>query len=144
MKACISTFSAVVFALPLALTIHTLPAQAQQNRTHLVAQAGDLDALALEFINHLIEGNYVAALQKYDQSIRTDLTAAGLQQGWQDVLAVSGSFQRLVDVDTARLDSPPNAFLVIVTCEFEQGAREFFVVMNNRNQIISISPATGR
>jgi len=138
--------------IPLVLAPGLLPAHAQQSEfaaaevlpsQQLLAQAVDAETIAQEFVALMVEGDYQAALQKYDLNLRADLSVATLEQSWQDVKLASGSFQEITDVVTRSLDSSDGSSLAIVTCQFEKGQRDFFVVLTSNSRIASISPAEG-
>lgn len=142
MKMCIP-----MLLLGAALVASATPTLAQQQASpspQILAQSSQdqVAAIAEEFVNDLIAGNYSAALQKYDTAIRTDITTTTLQQGWEDVIAASGPFQRIVSIEAQPLTDPSSgSYIAIITVEFEQATREFFVNLTQNNRIISISPA---
>ncbi|MBE9182187.1 DUF3887 domain-containing protein [Oculatella sp. LEGE 06141] len=135
-----------VLLITATLTGVSLPVLAQQTETAPAelpaAQADRLTATAQEFVALLADGDYQGALQKYAPSSRASITAATLQQGWEDAVTANGDFQRLVQVETEALDSEGGDSVAIATVEFANGAQDFLVVFTANSEIVSIQAVT--
>jgi hypothetical protein len=134
MKKIIATLLIPAALLP--TVISTLPAPVQAAPVQIVAQGEDVSAIAQTFVTLLGQQDYSGALSKYGGG--SSVSSASLQQTWQDLVAVNGSFQG--QVGTAIVGGADGAQVVVVTCQFEQGMRD--VVVNFVNgQIVDFSIA---
>lgn len=127
-------FSTVILAGALvggmAIAAHGSPMAASQ----FIAQS-DVSAIATAFITDLSTGDYLAALDRYNGDIQATISAESIAQQWEDILATSGDYQGInsITVDTSS-DTP----VAIVTCQFENGSRDLFVMFNALNEIVSM------
>lgn len=126
------------------LTAGALPAHAQDPSPtaspDTSASSSTIATTAQEFVNSLVAGDYQSALQRYAPASRVSVTTATLQQTWQDILAESGDFQQISNIRTESIDSESGSSLVIITAQFTNGPRDFFVLFTSDNQIVSIQP----
>jgi hypothetical protein len=111
--------------LPAALipVIASLPTPAQAAPVQILAQGGDVSAIAEDFVSLLGQEDYSGALSSYGSS--SGVSSASLQQTWQDLVALNGSFQG--STGTAIVGGSEGSQVVVVTCQFEQGMRDVVV-----------------
>jgi hypothetical protein len=138
----------VGFSVPFALGALVLPVQAlQQNlpKTEaapvLMSQSVDLGAIANDFIGMMATGDFASAYQMYDGIVRQTVGQQSIEQNWQDITAEAGAFQGCSREQTSVLEEPGASAVVRVTCQFDSGSRDLFVVFSDANQIASFSVA---
>ncbi len=119
----------------MATAAHSSPTTAPQ----LLAQA-DVSAIATAFVTELSGGNYIDALERYDSDIQVTISAESIAQEWEDILAESGAYQGIIGVTVDSSDETP---IAIVTCQFESGVRDLFIVFNTTNEVISMDAVEG-
>lgn len=113
------------------LTCGILPAYAQSSGIaqpiQIAAESDSVLAIAQEFISLLSQENYSSAIAQYSSD--SGVSAASLQQTWQDTVAINGSLQQ--QVSTQVLESVDGFQIVIITCRFEQGTRDVVINFGN-------------
>jgi hypothetical protein len=122
MKKFIATLLIPAALIPAAMSI--LPTQAQAAPVQIMAEGGDVAAIAQDFVNLLGQENYSGALGSYSSG--SGVSSASLQQTWQDLVAVNGAFQAQVGAPLVG-GAGGGAQVVVVTCQFEQGMRDVVV-----------------
>jgi Protein of unknown function (DUF3887) len=118
------------------------PAGAAQSGL-LIAQASTPEAIAIEFVNDLSSGDYNAALSLYDSDLRPVIKLDSLIANWEDLTNELGALQNVsIRSRAASLaNTPVDSSLVVLTCEFEGGRRDLFVVFTEDNEIVEYSVA---
>lgn len=111
--------------LPAALipTFTSLSTPVQAAPVQILAQASNVSAIAEDFVSLLGQEDYGGALSSYGGS--SGVSSASLQQTWQDLVALNGSFQG--SAGAAIVGGSGSSQVVVVTCQFEQGMRDVVV-----------------
>jgi hypothetical protein len=104
---------------------------------HFDASDAPAEAVVRDFVNALSRGQFISASSFLSQELQEEITQAGLQARWQRLQRVTGNFVRVRKV--VRAENTPEMKLVIVTIEFNRLTDNLFVVLDARNQIISVN-----
>lgn len=97
------------------------------------AQPGEeLEQKALAFIDNLVQGEFAAATENFDQAMLQALPAERLQSIWEGLVSQFGAYQSTGEIDI----QPVNEYTaVIVETHFERGVINLRVVFNSAGQI---------
>lgn len=99
------------------------------------SESRELEQASEQLVNHLAEGEYEAALEQLQPSVREAFTAETLQQQWEAYLEEAGTFVRIVNLrPTPTLDG----YIVLVTAAFDKGTDDLIVQFNEERQIIGL------
>lgn len=104
----------------------------------VVSQASSLTAIAEDFITQLAEQQFAEAAQGYGVGAQ-DVNDRTLRQNWNDIVAESGAFQRIISSQVVSQQPLGGEAIVTVECQFEGSNRELFVVLSG-TQVVSFSP----
>jgi hypothetical protein len=105
--------------------------QSESTSGRLVAQSDAQVATAEDLISLLAAGEFEDAVKKYD--FNQDVTAESLETDWDDLIEENGAFQQQVEVVASREN------IVVIRCEFADKTIDLIVVLNDRNQVISLN-----
>ena len=132
-------FSMVILSGALVGGMATAAYSSPTTAPQLIAQA-DVSAIATAFVTDLSVGDYIAALERYESDIQVTLSAESIAQEWEDILAESGEYQ---GISSVTVDSSSDTPIAIVTCQFENGSRDLFIVFNATSEVVSMDAVEG-
>lgn len=114
-----------------------LPVQLTQQPGQPTQQSGQptttLSAIAEQAVKLLASQQYEEVRLSLHPDLRALVSAADLQQQWQQLLAVQGAYRRIVNTRSAQVY---DGSIVIVTAAFEQGSEDLLVIFNDQQQIV--------
>ena len=87
-------------------------------------------------LQSLINRQFSAVTESFDETMKTTLTADSLQEMWDSVAVQAGPFVRQLGL---RSEKQLNYDVVSVTCEFEKGPLDMKIIRNEKNQIAGLS-----
>jgi hypothetical protein len=88
-----------------------------------------------ELVTLLIEQDYAAAVEKFDETMKNTLPPEGLQQLWQATLAQLGPLKEQIDL---RTEEDGDYSVTFATCRFQNGTMDIKVVYNTDMQIAGL------
>jgi len=88
-----------------------------------------------ELVTLLVEQDYAAAVEKFDETMKNTLPPEGLQQLWQATLAQLGPFKEQIDL---RTEENGDYNITFATCRFQNGTIDIKVVYNTDMQIAGL------
>jgi hypothetical protein len=88
-----------------------------------------------ELVTLLIEQDYAAAVEKFDETMKNTLPPEGLQQLWQATLAQLGPLKEQIDL---RTEEDGDYSITFATCRFQNGTMDIKVVYNTDMQIAGL------
>jgi hypothetical protein len=97
-----------------------------------VPKAADVTPMAKDFVEMLIQGDYTAAVTKFDATMKEAMPADKLQEAWNSLITQVGPFKQQTGVRQAKEQGYD---VVFVMCEFEKAALDIKVVYNSYKQI---------
>lgn len=89
--------------------------------------------VAIQFVKALADGQYISARSFLSLDLQKELSAAALQQKWQELQQLTGNFVRVKRAVEASRNSTDK--LILVLTEFNRLTDTLFVVMGPQNQI---------
>lgn len=92
--------------------------------------------VAADFVGLLSRGHYISARGFLAPSLQREISAASLQQKWQDLQRLTGNFVRVRRVVEA--SSNEDSHLVLVYTEFNRLSENLFVILNANNLITGV------
>lgn len=92
-----------------------------------------LSAIAEQAVESLASQQYEEVRLSLHPDLRALVSAADLQQQWQQLLAVQGAYRRIVNTRSTQIY---DGSIVIVTAAFEQGSEDLLVIFNDQQQIV--------
>jgi dienelactone hydrolase len=92
-------------------------------------------AAAQEFVDLLVKGNFAAAGEKFDDTMKAALPASKLEEVWDSLQKQAGVFQQRTGVYTDRIQGHD---VVFVTCQFEQMPLDVKVVYDDSGLIAGL------
>ena len=92
--------------------------------------------VAADFVGLLSRGHYISARGFLAPSLHREVSAASLQQKWQDLQRLTGNFVRVRRVLEA--SSNEDSHLVLVYTEFNRLSENLFVILNANNLITGV------
>lgn len=114
-------------ALAALLTADILAAQVQP------APADDLAALGREFVERLAQGEFEAATQPFNETMKAAAPPAKLREVWAAIQGQMGKFRRVVN---SRTEEPSGIYHpVLVTTEFEKSTADFRVTFDAEGRL---------
>ncbi|UCC23521.1 MAG: DUF3887 domain-containing protein [Planctomycetota bacterium] len=88
-----------------------------------------------QFVELLTGGQFPAATETFDETMKNALPPEKLQELWESTVAQMGNFKSQLGTRTEKQD---DFNIVLVTCEFENGALDVKVVYNAENQVAGL------
>ncbi|GAB4433002.1 MAG: hypothetical protein OHK0035_16590 [Cyanobacteria bacterium J069] len=100
-----------------------------------------LTAIAESFITRLGDQQFESAVADYNVSFQgvNDVNTRSVQTYWNDIVAESGPFQRIIRSNVISDGRPDGESVVSVNCQFGRTNRELFVVLSGTD-VASFSP----
>lgn len=90
---------------------------------------------ARAFIDLLVNKKFATAVEQFDNTMKTALPEAKLEETWNAVLAQAGPFKQAGSAKPEKRD----AFtVVVVTCEFQNAALDVSVVFDQQNRVAGL------
>ncbi|HIK11513.1 MAG TPA: DUF3887 domain-containing protein [Oscillatoriaceae cyanobacterium M33_DOE_052] len=123
-----------VLLLSAILTTGVAPAYAaplMSPSPQVIAQADAREKIAEEFVDMLVKGDTRNALERYDSTIRENITPQSLGDMWSDLINETGPFEKRTSIRS-------DGNMTIVSCEFEKGKRDLFIIFNDANKIVGL------
>jgi len=87
------------------------------------------------FVELLTSGQFPAATETFDETMKNALPADKLQELWESTVSQMGPFKKQLG---ARTEKQADFDIVLVTCEFEQGTLDVKVVYNTEKQVAGL------
>jgi fermentation-respiration switch protein FrsA (DUF1100 family) len=123
-------------ASPAAATqLPTAPPQPTSAPTGEVAVSPEQIATAQEFVGLLVKGDYTAAEEKLDDTMKAAAPASKLEELWSSLQEQVGAFQQQTGVHTDRTQGYD---VVFVICQLEQTLLDVKVVLNASGQVAGL------
>lgn len=94
-----------------------------------------LKAVAKEFVDLLVEGQFSTAMEKFDTTMKDALPTEKLEETWNVTTEQTGPFKQQIGV---RAEKELSYDVVFVTCEFERGPLDVKVVYNSEGQVAGL------
>lgn len=114
-----------------------LPDQLAQQSTQSPPQAptepNNVSTIAQQVVGLLAAQRYEEVRASLYPELRDAISAAEIQQQWEQLLEIQGPFKRIVNVRPARVF---DGAIVLVTASFEQGSEDLMVIFNDQQQIV--------
>jgi len=88
--------------------------------------------LAKEFVDLLVEENFIQAETCFDSTVKGLMPADKLQVIWKELLVETGPFKKEAGI---RKDKKSEYDIIYVTCEFEKTSLDIQIVFNNKKEI---------
>jgi len=96
----------------------------------------DKISIAQQLVSQFVQGNFEAAVQSLDESLRQQLPVEKLQATLQALVASVGKFKEQVGAHTFQI---PSTELVIVTCAFANASLDINVAFNEPGKIVGLT-----
>ena len=96
----------------------------------------DKISIAQQLVSQFVQGNFEAAVQSLDESLRQQLPVEKLQATLQALVASVGKFKEQVGAHTFQM---PSTELVIVTCAFANASLDINVAFNEPGKIVGLT-----
>ncbi len=96
----------------------------------------ELEVRARALVDNLRQGNYEAAGEHFDRTMKTQAAPATLKMIWEGIQAQTGSFK---EIEGARFESQGGYDFVYLTCAFEKQTLDMRVVFNRQSEIAGFS-----
>jgi hypothetical protein len=88
-----------------------------------------------EFVHLLAAGQFPAATETFDETMKSALPPEKLQELWQSTVSQIGPFKEQLG---SRTEKQADFDIVLVTCQFENGALDVKVVYNTEKQVAGL------
>ena len=108
--------------------------QLEQPETPETEDVG-LKAIAKEFVDLLVEGQFSTATENFDTTMKDTLPTEKLEEVWNVTTEQTGPFKQQIGV---RAEKELSYDVVFVTCEFERGPLDIKVVYNSEGQVAGL------
>ncbi len=108
--------------------------QLEQPETPETEDVG-LKAIAKEFVDLLVEGQFSTATESFDATMKDALPTEKLEEVWNVTTEQTGPFKQQIGV---RAEKELSYDVVFVTCEFERGPLDIKVVYNSEGQVAGL------
>ena len=108
--------------------------QLEQPETPETEDVG-LKAIAKEFVDLLVEGQFSTATESFDATMKDALPTEKLEETWKFTTEQTGPFKQQIGV---RAEKELSYDVVFVTCEFERGPLDIKVVYNSEGQVAGL------
>ena len=111
------------------IVLRSQPASSQVDET------ANLVLAARGFVDLLVKKDFGAAVAPFDDTMKTAMPEAKLQETWNAVLAQVGAFKQAVKTSTEKRG---RYTIVFVTCEFQQATLDIKVVFDQSKRIAGL------
>jgi fermentation-respiration switch protein FrsA (DUF1100 family) len=103
----------------------------------------DTEARAQEIVESIAAGDYAAAVEEFDDTLRQALPPDQLAQAWDSLVENAGPFQEITA--TRASTSTGGTRVVFVTCRFEQSSTDVKIVFDGGGKVtgLSFAPTQG-
>ena len=91
---------------------------------------------ALAFAGQLVAGNFAAAEQRFDDTMRQAILEARLKESWLQLIGQAGPFQQMLDSKAAEREG---YYLVTVSCQFEKASIDLHVNFDQDGRIAGLN-----
>jgi len=88
-----------------------------------------------EFVELLATGQFPAATESFDETMKNALPAEKLQELWESTVSQIGPFKKQL---ASRTEKQADFDIVLVTCQFENGTLDVKVVYNTEKQVAGL------
>jgi len=88
-----------------------------------------------EFVEMLVNGQFAAAVEAFDETMKNTVPAEALEQIWKATAVQAGAFKHQIGV---RTEKQAEYDIELVTCEFEKGPLDIKVVYNSERQVAGL------
>ena len=97
--------------------------------------SAELQQKAAEFIQHLSNQEYSAAVEQFDTTMRADLPEEKLKEIWESKIATLGPLKLLGD---SKVYQEAGDQIVLQNCDFEKGKLDVKVVFDTEGRIAGL------
>jgi dienelactone hydrolase len=104
--------------------------------------SSDPSGLAAQFVDLMAKGDFAAAAERYDETMRQALPEAKLKKTWQTLQEQAGQFKERLHSRSLKM----GAFdIILVTCQFESARVDVKVALNSKGEVSGLFflPSTG-
>ncbi len=95
----------------------------------------DNTAKAEAFLDQIVNEEYEAARENFDETMDSNVSAEGLEEIWVGLTTQVGAFQKHTD---SRLEEDDGYQMVYLTCAFEKETLDMRVVFDEEGQIAGL------
>jgi len=113
----------------------TVPPEPTSAPTEAVILSPERIQAAQDFVDLLVKGDFAAAEEKFDDTVKVALPVSKLEEIWGALQNQAGAFQQQTGTHTARTQGYD---VVFVTCQFEQMLLDVQVVFNDSDLIAGL------
>jgi dienelactone hydrolase len=96
----------------------------------------DLTIDAQMFMGQLMQGNFKAAADRFDDQMKNVLGEAALQETWQNAVSAAGN---LLLMDVIRTTEVEDYKVVVIRCHFQMAVIDVNIVFNKQGQISGLN-----
>ncbi len=101
-----------------------------------LAPFDNLKLIAQEFIGQLLQGDFTAAISKFDDQMKMGLDETSLKELWTNTIAKAGSLLQMNPTSTSEMEGYR---IVVVRCDFQTDIIDVQVVFNEQEQISGLN-----
>lgn len=95
-----------------------------------------LKLIAQEFVGQLLQGDFKAAVTKFDDQMKTVFSEAKLQETWINTIAEAGTLLQINPASTAEMEGYK---IVVIKCGFQRAVIDVRVVFNEQGEISGLN-----
>lgn len=121
----------IIFVL-LFTIIFSFPGNSHQDKS---TKIDDVSATALQFVNLLIQQKFDDATSKFNDTVKSKLSAEGLKSVWLTQLTQLGEFQKII---RTRSDIVKQYRVAYVTCQFKNVVIDIQLTFDNTDKIAGL------
>ena len=97
-----------------------------------------IEAIAEKSVEAIARGDSIKARENFSPELKAEITPQKLEQKWQRLQKLAGSFKKIVKVEVQKGMNAGDASLVLVTLEFEKVTDDMFFIFNQQKQIVGV------
>lgn len=101
-------------------------------------QTQTIEEIAEKFVDELATQDFAGARSYLHPFLKEEIFPAQIQQKWEQFLAQTGPFKRIISTQTRRGSDVNNINLVLVTVEFAQVTDDLIVAFDRDKKIINV------
>jgi len=101
----------------------------------LPTQSDELENIAKEFVNLLVQENFSAAVKTFDATMSAVMPPKTLQETWTTIIKQVGVFKKQI---STRKEKYEQYNIVFVTCQFERATLDIKVVFDSNKKVAGL------
>lgn len=105
------------------------------SRQHVAPKNIATEAPDNEIVNMLVDQQFEALTEKFDETMKTELPVEKIQEIWESAINQAGSFKQQIGLQT---EQQMDMDVTSVTCQFEQGHLDIQISYNDQEQIAGL------